>query len=142
MKRPDVEMLWKHAIPTSAGYREAGPDAVAHYTGAVRVVDVREPDELYGELGHVPGSELMPPDTLLARLQGSDPDALLVLVCRSGVRSGRAAEALVRLGFRRVVNMSGGMIAWNDNGFPLGCGHPGAHAGAGAAPREAGRKAK
>lgn len=113
------KVLWEHAAPAAGGYREVGPDAVAQVAEHVRVVDVREPDEYEGELGHVPGSELVPLDTVTRRFEREDRDALVVLVCRSGGRSGNAAEQLARLGFRHVVNMSGGMMAWNEHGLPV-----------------------
>jgi rhodanese-related sulfurtransferase len=35
-------------------------------------------------------------------------------VCRSGGRSARAAALLASVGFRRPMNMVGGMLAWNE----------------------------
>ena len=85
-----------------------------------RVIDVREPGEFAGELGHIEGAELVPLGTLPEAARDWPRDAELVVVCRSGARSSRAAQVLKELGFERVVNMSGGMIAWNDAGLPVG----------------------
>jgi rhodanese-related sulfurtransferase len=83
-----------------------------------RVVDVRGRDEFEGPLGHVPGSELVPTEQLCA-----DAPALgerpLLLVCRSGRRSGLACQALIARGFPAVTNLAGGMIAWNEAGLPV-----------------------
>jgi sulfur dioxygenase len=80
------------------------------------VLDVREPDEYCGELGHVPGSSLIPLKELAARaveLEGCKRQHI-VAICRSGVRSTTAAAILTSLGFEDVSNMKGGMLAWND----------------------------
>ena len=84
-----------------------------------RVIDVREPGEFAGELGHIEGAELVPLATLPEAARTWPRDAELVVVCRSGARSSRAAEVLRELGFERVVNMSGGMTAWNAAGLPV-----------------------
>jgi hypothetical protein len=42
-----------------------------------------------------------------------------LLVCRSGVRSEKAAGQLVAMGFTRVMNLRGGMLAWNTAGLPV-----------------------
>ena len=84
-----------------------------------RVIDVREPGEFAGDLGHIEGAELVPLATLPDAARTWPRDAELVVVCRSGARSGRAAQVLKELGFERVVNMSGGMTAWNAAGLPV-----------------------
>jgi rhodanese-related sulfurtransferase len=86
-----------------------------------RIIDVREPDEFTGELGHIPGAELVPLATVLERAHEWSRDDELLVVCRSGGRSSRAAEALVRAGFRHVINLVGGMIAYRAAGLPAVC---------------------
>jgi rhodanese-related sulfurtransferase len=111
-----------YTIPTSsppAGYRDVNPATVAHTREHVRVVDVRESHEFYGELGHVPGAELVPLGHLLTAAPHWAKDHPIVLVCRSGARSGNAAHALTRLGFKHVMNMVGGMMAWSAEGLPV-----------------------
>jgi len=85
------------------------------------VVDVREPGEFRGDLGHVPGSVLVPLPELARRADALAPhkERLVVAVCRAGVRSTTAAAILTSLGFERVSNMKGGMLAWNDEGLPV-----------------------
>ncbi|SRR5581483_4831764 len=49
----------------------------------------------------------------------ADKTARIVLYCRSGHMSAIAAQALVKRGYRDVWNLAGGMIAWEQRGFPL-----------------------
>ncbi len=85
------------------------------------VVDVREPEEFTSDLGHVRGSILVPLDALeqrLPKLHGYS-ERELVMVCRAGARSATAAAMLKRAGFRHVVNLEGGMLAWRLQGLPV-----------------------
>lgn len=75
------------------------------------LIDVREPDEFTGPLGHLAGAELVPLPTVEATAQGWSRDAPLVLICRSGGRLAKAATALAARGFTRLYNLAGGMLA-------------------------------
>ena len=112
--------LYASATMNAAGYRDVLPAQVAAIDDEVRVVDVREPDELTGELGHIIGVEHVPLATVEAAARSWSKDDEVVLVCRSGGRSGRAAAALAAMGFRRVMNMAGGMLAWHEAKLPVG----------------------
>jgi len=114
-------MNFLHATgsPNPGGYRDIAPGLVAPARARVRIVDVREPAEYTGELGHVPGAELVPLAMIEGAAQGWDKEQEIVLVCRSGARSGRAAALLSSMGFCHVMNMTGGMIGWNDAGLPI-----------------------
>ncbi|TKC94627.1 rhodanese-like domain-containing protein [Polyangium fumosum] len=109
--------LFERSTPNPAGYRDVTPRDVAAAIPGSRVIDIRDPDELRGELGHVVGVENVP----LARLDaaGLRKDEPLILVCRSGRRSAQAAASLSAAGFCRIMNMTGGMIAWNEAGLPV-----------------------
>jgi sulfur-carrier protein adenylyltransferase/sulfurtransferase len=110
---------FEHAHPVAGGYRDVAPDATYAARAQVRLIDVREPHEYTGELGHVAGAELVPLAQVMAAAQGWDRHADLILICRSGARSGRAAAALVEAGFQRVMNMAGGMLAYNAANLPV-----------------------
>lgn len=111
--------LYDSAKNNIAGYRDVTPAQVADPSRTARVVDVREPEEFTGELGHIHGAELVPLGTIEAAAKRWPKDAEIVVVCRSGARSGRAAAALSALGFPRVMNMAGGMLAWNEARLPI-----------------------
>ena len=83
------------------------------------VLDVREPEEYVDELGHIRGSILIPLGELPSRLSEVPPGAV-VTVCRSGKRSARGAAVLLKAGRTDVHSMSGGMLAWNKAGLPVG----------------------
>jgi glyoxylase-like metal-dependent hydrolase (beta-lactamase superfamily II)/rhodanese-related sulfurtransferase len=86
------------------------------------LLDVREPVEYTGELGHIPGSILIPLKELPARAeQELDPyrDRAIIAICRAGVRSTTAAAILIALGFENVSNLKGGMLDWNDQGLSV-----------------------
>jgi glyoxylase-like metal-dependent hydrolase (beta-lactamase superfamily II)/rhodanese-related sulfurtransferase len=96
---------------------------VREHADDVRLVDVRQPDEYHGPLGHVPGAELVPLADLAQSAADWDRDAPLVLVCRSGGRSDRAAAQLEAMGFSRVASMTGGTVGWMQGTEPSGsCG--------------------
>jgi len=85
----------------------------------LRLIDVREPAELIGPLGHIVGVENHPLSTLVAAAADWDRDQPILLICRSGARSNRAAGELAALGFTRLHNLAGGMMAWRDAGLPV-----------------------
>ncbi|MFP5487202.1 MAG: rhodanese-like domain-containing protein [Acidimicrobiia bacterium] len=75
----------------------------------VQLIDVREPVEVAG--GTLPGFVNIPLGELPTRLAELDPGRRVVLLCRSGNRSGQAAAWLARQGFVDVVNLAGGITA-------------------------------
>ena len=80
-------------------------------------IDVRTAEEYTG--GHAARAVNIPLDTLpdnLARLEKSEP---VYLICQSGNRSKKAAEILKEVGFNNVINVTGGMNAWQAAGLPI-----------------------
>lgn len=113
-------VLFDRAAPNAAGYRDVEPGDLHARASAVRIVDVREPHEFTGELGHIAQAELVPLATVAGAAREWPRDEEIVLVCRSGARSGRAAAQLAQeLGFSRVMNMRGGMLAWSSAGYAV-----------------------
>lgn len=99
-------------------YKDITPQAAYEARGSARLVDVREADELAAG-GFIPGVEHVPLATVTAAAQRWTKDEPIVLICRSGGRSSRAAEALVAMGFTNVMNMAGGMLAYGAARLPL-----------------------
>jgi rhodanese-related sulfurtransferase len=76
----------------------------------LNVIDVREDEEVAA--GIIPGAKHIPLGQLPERHGEIDRSAEIVLVCRSGNRSGRACDYLNSLGIAGLKNMVGGMLAW------------------------------
>ena len=75
------------------------------------LVDVREPAEW--ETARIEGARLMPLRGVAARLDELDPNALIVVHCHHGGRSGQAVQFLRSRGFRGATNLTGGIDAWS-----------------------------
>lgn len=73
------------------------------------ILDVREPAEY--QSANL-GGKLIPLNTLPQRLEELDREREIVIHCHAGVRSQRAAEFLQQNGFKKVVNLAGGILAW------------------------------
>ena len=123
--RPEGELqapadpTWAPLVWTFAGLWEIEPTTLHEALTAVQVVDVREPAEYDGPLGHIAGSRLMPMDSLLARQGELDRQRPVVTVCRSGTRSAQAALQLQKAGLTEVANLAGGMLRWQAERLPV-----------------------
>ena len=116
-----MSTLFDSATPSAAGYRDVDVRQLAALpaTALPRCVDVREPAEFEGLLGHLDGARLVPLAQVRSAATDWPRDAEVLLVCRSGARSAKAAGQLVELGFTRVMNLRGGMLAWNTAALPV-----------------------
>ena len=83
----------------------------------VTVLDVRTPDEFKHD-GHLEDAQLIPLGELANNLNMVDKSKKVLVYCRSGSRSVAAARILGNRGFR-VINMSGGIMAWKSANLPL-----------------------
>lgn len=101
------------AIDTSTGSAEVSATWVAAHRDCCRLIDVREPHELDGPLGRIEGVQNVPMLQLLGQASSLDPSEPLVLICRSGRRSGQLTRDLQGAGIETVASVEGGMIAWN-----------------------------
>jgi molybdopterin/thiamine biosynthesis adenylyltransferase/rhodanese-related sulfurtransferase/molybdopterin converting factor small subunit len=80
------------------------------------IVDVREPQEY--QINRIQGSLLIPLGDVSRRYQELDPESEIIVQCRSGVRSAKAADFLRSVGFTRVLNLRGGILDWIDRVDP------------------------
>ncbi|MBZ5791845.1 MBL fold metallo-hydrolase [Burkholderia contaminans] len=115
---PDVQAApdWAPLVYTFAGFWEIDPQWLEDHLPAVQVVDVREPDEFTGPLGHLPGATPIPLGELAARAGEIARDRPVVTVCRAGGRSAQATVILLKAGFDTVANLGGGMLRWRAEG--------------------------
>lgn len=82
----------------------------------LRIVDVREPNEY--QINKIPGAELIPLGELPRRYAELDAEEELIVHCKMGGRSAKAADFLRSVGFKRVLNLKGGVLDWVDKVDP------------------------
>ncbi len=85
--------------------------------GSAVLIDVREQDEF--DEARVAGARLIPLGDVAARVAEVPKDRDVIVMCRSGRRSGEAQKILLERGYQRVANLEGGIIAWDEAGLPL-----------------------
>jgi rhodanese-related sulfurtransferase len=90
--------------------------------GRPLLVDVREENE-FVEV-RAPGVVLVPMSSFAARAGELPKDRPLMVMCHLGGRSAAAAGFLIRSGWSDVVNVTGGMDAWERGGLPVRRGTP------------------
>ena len=108
---------WGPVVRSYAGEPQVGPAWLEEHLDEVLILDVREPAEFVGELGHLPGAMLVPLGQLRGRVAELPRDRPIVTVCRSGGRSAQAALILEAAGVTRVANLTGGMVLWHSLGL-------------------------
>ena len=77
---------------------------------------MREPNEY--QINRIPGSVLIPLGDVPRRYNELNPEEELVMQCKSGARSARAADFLRSVGFKKVRNLKGGILGWIDQVDP------------------------
>jgi len=113
---PPVEPGWAPLRFTFGGVWEVEPHWLEENLAKVQVVDVREPAEFSGPLGHIRGATLVPLGELAARAKELPKDRPVVAVCRAGSRSAHATAILQKAGLADVANLPGGMLRWRAEG--------------------------
>lgn len=103
-----------------SGINQVGPqEAVLLFNHEdALVLDVREQSEWAD--GHIGKAKHIPLGQLKTRLTELEKykDKPIVVVCRSGNRSGSACGTMKKAGFEKMYNLSGGMMAWEQAGLP------------------------
>lgn len=82
----------------------------------VVILDVRTPWEYRAD--HIESATSYPLGQEPAIAQDFSPDDPIILICKSGHRSQAAANTLMKLGFRHLSHLQGGMDRWKREGFP------------------------
>jgi glyoxylase-like metal-dependent hydrolase (beta-lactamase superfamily II)/rhodanese-related sulfurtransferase len=107
---------WAPLRFTFGGVWEVEPHWLEENLAKVLVLDVREPSEFTGPLGHIRGATLLPLGELAQRAKELAHDKPVVAVCRAGSRSAHATTILQKAGFTDVANLPGGMLRWRAEG--------------------------
>jgi molybdopterin/thiamine biosynthesis adenylyltransferase/rhodanese-related sulfurtransferase/molybdopterin converting factor small subunit len=76
------------------------------------LLDVREPNEF--KIGRIPGSTLIPLGEVPQRVNEIPRDKEIIVQCKMGARSARAAQFLRQQGYKNVKNLKGGILDWSD----------------------------
>jgi len=86
----------------------------------VIIVDVRTPNEYKsGKIGKAKNINVASFD-FMNSVKDLDKSKDLLIYCRSGVRSARACKMVTKLGFEKVYNLKGGIMAWQNHGNKVG----------------------
>ena len=83
---------------------------------ALKIVDVREPNEY--QINRIPGSQLIPLGDIPKRYDELNKSDEIVVHCKMGGRSAKAADFLRSVGFTRVLNLKGGILDWVEKVDP------------------------
>jgi glyoxylase-like metal-dependent hydrolase (beta-lactamase superfamily II)/rhodanese-related sulfurtransferase len=111
---------WAPVVRTYAGVLEVEPEWVRLHQSDVLVLDVREEAEVRASpLGCLADAQLEPLSSLRERLANIPKERPLITTCPSGARSAMAAGLLEKAGARRVANLRGGLLEWQQLGYPL-----------------------
>lgn len=106
-------------IPVQTGIPEITPAEVKKKMDAHEpfvLIDVREPHEY--QICRIPGAKLIPLGEVPKRMNELDSADEIVVHCKSGMRSARAVDLLMKSGFRKIHNLKGGILAWSDQVDP------------------------
>lgn len=88
------------------------------------LIDVRTPAEFQSQ--HVPNSKCIPLDQLTRELvvqHQQHPEQPVYIICRTGNRSGIALRKLEESDFSNAASVAGGIVAWQEAGYPVNNGH-------------------
>ncbi len=80
------------------------------------IVDVREPNEY--QINRIPGAQLIPLGEIPRRYAELEEADEIIVHCKMGGRSAKAADYLRTVGFKRVLNLKGGILDWVDKVDP------------------------
>jgi rhodanese-related sulfurtransferase len=104
-------------LRSPSGIPMLSPDFVSRQGRVVRLIDLREPDELMGPLGYIPGVDWFSREEALRLHEKVGEFEPIVLISRGGERSGEIAKHLEGKGLKLVASMMGGMVSWKEQGF-------------------------
>jgi rhodanese-related sulfurtransferase len=92
--------------------------AFARSKRGAKLVDVRSTRE-FAHSGHPRGAVSVPPQLIKKDQTGLGRDDEILVICLSGHRSPRQARRLAEMGFTKVTDVHGGLMAWKKAGLPV-----------------------
>lgn len=92
--------------------------AFARSKRGARLVDVRSSRE-FAHTAHPRGAISVPPQFIKKDQTGLGRDDDILVICLSGHRSPRQARRLAEMGYTRVTNVEGGLMAWKRAKLPV-----------------------
>ena len=110
-------------VATQVDFTQLGPNVDVVTVKALQgrddvvILDVREQSEY--DAGHIAGVKLIPKGTVADRLNEIPKDKPVIVTCHSGNRSGQVTDYLRQQGYTNVHNMTGGISAWQQAGYPV-----------------------
>jgi hydroxyacylglutathione hydrolase len=119
-------------IPSLEGYAERELEIVPQITaaeakvlwekGEAAILDVRGADEYLA--GHISGAQNIHAGRVMSNQQRIPKDRPVIVHCLGGDRSSTAISALLSVGFTNLINLTGGIRAWQHEGFAIEKGQP------------------
>ena len=116
---PPKDPDWAPLSLSFGGIWEIQPQGLEEHLRSVQLLDVREPAEFEGPLGHISGAVIIPLGQLGKRIGELSKEKPIVTVCRAGGRSAQATVLLQKAGFTDVANLAGGMLRWRAQHHPV-----------------------
>lgn len=84
----------------------------------IKILDVREQQEW--DEGHIKEAQFLPLSQLETQFEAAgNKDQEIIIQCRSGKRSMKACEFLAEKGYQNLINLEGGILSWQDEGFEV-----------------------
>ena len=115
--------MWPFTRKDSAGAAAAVPtidvrEAFTRSKKGAKLIDVRSARE-YAHGAHPKGARSVPPELIAKDATGLGRDDDVLVICLSGHRSPKQAKRLAGMGFTKVTNVHGGLMAWKKAGLPV-----------------------
>ncbi len=114
---PDMD-AWSAAGHPVATLSQVSPQELHQRAKEFEIIDVRGEEEW--NAGHIAGAHHIHVGHLSRRLDDIPRDRPVALHCQGGDRSTLGASILLNNGYTNVYNLSGGLLAWKEEGLPVG----------------------
>lgn len=113
------EFKQKQKNPNFDNVFDVTANEVLNNAQELTLIDVRQPEEFTGELGHIKNAQLVVLGDIPNQIKNIPTDKPVVFICRSGMRSAQASAYAHSLGITNTYNMLGGMLLWNQLSQPV-----------------------